>query len=479
MEQKEPLLQESSLQNKKKPAGNYVSVRQDRVSVSSGNYSIQYGGSFSKVINYGPFGLAVEGIVLNFEAPTQVEFFLDDIKITDLYLLKVRSDVIKNANHVTAFEIVGDKLDVGRVMAVARSHDIIRKHRRILWAAKKIPDVFRGKVYEFKEWLQNLEAEVNSLKVYEPTTGKKAIDEFEKSVCEVVSQYLSQSVPAMCDEIMWTTSSLSPSQLMSSMDFFREKLSDILFQAPFAERSFKKPRGFPGDYEIMNLIYRDEPAGKTLFAKCLHRYFIDQPAAKAVRNRVEYMLTKLQDAIKTSEAEEGVKILSIASGPARELEEFIKKTDFDNSPKVDIVLLDQDLESLQYAQRQLKSLNWEKAKKVKVSYANTALKNVMMRGIGEDRFHLIYALGIFDYLTDLSAKAVAKKIFRALRKGGTLIIGNFDIQNPSRHTMRLALDWDLKYRSESDLRRLYSELSQDLVIEREPSGVNLFCVIRK
>jgi extracellular factor (EF) 3-hydroxypalmitic acid methyl ester biosynthesis protein len=73
----------------------------------------------------------------------------------------------------------------------------------------------------------------------------------------------------------------------------------------------------------------------------------------------------------------------------------------------------------------------------------------------------------------------AKALFERLKPGGQLIIGNFSLKTPNQFGMRIALDWNLIYRSHEDLRRLFGNLGGTFSVEQEPEGVNLFCVIRK
>ena len=114
----------------------------------------------------------------------------------------------------------------------------------------------------------------------------------------------------------------------------------------------------------------------------------------------------------------------------------------------------------------------------KLNFVNKAIKNVITRGLSDADFDVIYSAGLFDYFSDPVAQLGAKALFKHLKPGGKLVIGNFNQTTPNQFTMRLALDWSLIYRSEDDLKRLYANLGE-LNIEQEPEGVNLFCVIRK
>ncbi len=45
--------------------------------------------------------------------------------------------------------------------------------------------------------------------------------------------------------------------------------------------------------------------------------------------------------------------------------------------------------------------------------------------------------------------------------------------------MELALDWNLTYRTEGELRKLYSGLGAAITVEPEAEGINLFVVLDK
>ena len=52
-----------------------------------------------------------------------------------------------------------------------------------------------------------------------------------------------------------------------------------------AARFFHKPLGYAGDFEMMNMLYRNESLGDTLFGQALSRVILDCDAARAVRHR--------------------------------------------------------------------------------------------------------------------------------------------------------------------------------------------------
>src|SRR5258706_12916972 len=69
----------------------------------------------------------------------------------------------------------------------------------------------------------------------------------------------------------------------------RRHLHHLVLSAPFAQRTFDKPLGYAGDYEMVNMILRNTLEGGSLFAKIIHAWFVQQPPAEAHRNRIEYL----------------------------------------------------------------------------------------------------------------------------------------------------------------------------------------------
>jgi len=145
----------------------------------------------------------------------------------------------------------------------------------------------------------------------------------------------------------------------------------------------------------------------------------------------------------------------------------------------DFHLLDQDVNALKHAHERLMEMVKLNDSPVKLTFVNKATRQVLTHGWAEREFDLLYSAGLFDYFSDPVAKLVAKAMYVRLKPGGRLIIGNFNLETPNQFGMRLALDWSLIYRSREDLIRLFGDLGGELVIEQEPEGVNLFCVIWK
>ena len=335
-----------------------------------------------------------------------------------------------------------------------------------------LPEDFVAIVLELKHWLGALRTRVDSRQAGPDGTKSPRDEDGEDARVLDVSSALSQRFPQDFGRLEATLGDSSPTTRESAYAFFRTQMKDLYYAAPFAARSLSKPLGYPGDYLTIDMIYADDPIGETTFARCVQRYLLDEPAARAVRNRGRYLARILE-----RRTERGpFTALSVGSGPAAELRELIG-TGHANLRRSEFHLIDQDRAALQHSEREIRRLGARTPNAPTVTYTRKNLKQVIARGLGTARYDLIYAAGLFDYLPDPVATAAARALIRHLAAQGRLIIGNFAKANPSRFGMEMALDWHLVHRSREDLRRLFHGIGTALQIDEEELGVNLFCHI--
>jgi len=60
--------------------------------------------------------------------------------------------------------------------------------------------------------------------------------------------------------------------------YLRQHLHSLVLCAPFAHRTFYKPLGYAGDYEMVNMIARDGQEGGSLYAKVVNCWFLKTTA---------------------------------------------------------------------------------------------------------------------------------------------------------------------------------------------------------
>ncbi len=265
--------------------------------------------------------------------------------------------------------------------------------------------------------------------------------------------------------------------------YFRRQLWSFLMCSPFMTRTNLKPRGYSGDSIMMKMIYNDKFEGDSTFGKLMHKHPIEHPAAQAVRNRRD-LIAKILGELKARKLKgngQKIKILSVACGPAFELQDVITSTE--DCARFHFTLLDQDENALDEARTQIAKIEKKLGAEVEADYLNESVRTLLKTAELSKRwgnFDYIYSMGLFDYLTPPVAKAVMGKLYQILNIGGEMAIGNFHISNASRYYMEYWLDWVLYYRTEHDfidlLRNAQSAKSKILF---EDTGSQMFLHVTK
>jgi len=296
---------------------------------------------------------------------------------------------------------------------------------------------------------------------------------------------LRRDLAAAFDNLVRLTGSLfpplsgdTPAAETPALQALRLELLPYLLLTRSAERMYRKPRGYAGDFLTIAWMYADEPGGAGALGSLLDRCFLDQPAAKAVRNRRGLLREELQRALTLTE-QRPVRVTSLACGPAAEVFDILRQ-DSELAAQVSFTLVDVDEQALEYVRERLIREGLE-------SVVRLERRNLLHLCIGRQQLelepqHLIYSIGLIDYFDDRIVTRLQAWIYSCLASGGRSILGNFHTSNPTRGLMDHLLDWRLIHRDEADMLRLAQAagFAPDATQCRfEPAGVNLFSVSQR
>ena len=265
--------------------------------------------------------------------------------------------------------------------------------------------------------------------------------------------------------------------------YFRKQLWNFIICGPFGAQSAVKPRGYAGDSELMRMIYLDSFQGASTFSKLMHKHAVGVTAAQSVRNRIALIAQKIDYCQKHcySAMHDRFKVLSVGCGPAFELKNLIKSPH--DCERFQFALFDQDPVALAEASEVVRAISTITGRTPTVDFIEGSVRTMLFsRKLNQKwgRFHFIYSLGVFDYLTFRVAKAVLDRLYRLLKPGGDLIIGNFHVSNPSKYYMEYWVDWALIYRTEEEFRRMYESISPaEASVLYDDTGSQMFLHLKK
>ncbi len=166
-------------------------------------------------------------------------------------------------------------------------------------------------------------------------------------------------------------------------------------------------------------------------------------------------------------------VLCLASGPATEIFDAFAALEEKNRLKV--TLLDIDIQALAHVDE----LRTKHRLTGQIVLRN---ENLIALILGRAKMdlppqHLVYSIGLIDYLNDKLVEKALNYAHAVLAPGGRIVVGNFHPRNPAKEFMDHVLEWKLIHRTEEDMHRLFTGSAFRKSCTRilfEEGGINLF-----
>ena len=76
---------------------------------------------------------------------------------------------------------------------------------------------------------------------------------------------------------------------------------------------------------------------------------------------------------------------------------------------------------------------------------------ILANRYGLGSFDLIYAAGLYDYLSHRIAVSLTRKCVQMLKPGGTFLFANYHNETPDEGYMEAFMDWSLILRTEAEI----------------------------
>ncbi|HEY0548047.1 MAG TPA: class I SAM-dependent methyltransferase, partial [Verrucomicrobiae bacterium] len=332
---------------------------------------------------------------------------------------------------------------------------------------------------ELRLWLDQVELGLRTAPV-----GKGR--QFEDAMAQELSTSIQPSIDALFEKFEHLADALEPATRPVHRMYMQRRLHPLLLCAPFAHRTFTKPLGYAGDYEMVAMIARNSPEGGSLFAKIINLWFVRQAPAKAHRNRLRHLTQRLiEETLRAARPGRPTRIFSLACGPAVEILNFVREHELSN--RAEFTLLDFNEETLQQVTAAFTEVKTKQSRRTPVHFIKRSIHNLLKESgrtavrAGTEQYDFVYCAGLFDYLTDAVCQRLMTLLYDWLAPGGLLLATNVEPSNPMRHGMEHLLDWHLIYRKGSQLQKLRPTqvAPEDFVVRADMTGVNLFMEARK
>ena len=249
---------------------------------------------------------------------------------------------------------------------------------------------------------------------------------------------------------------------------FQQKILFLTNQSALCRYSYEKPRGYPGDFGLMSLIWdgRRGPkyCGYTGLGAYLNAFTLETENCRANEYRVYYLKERLINGGYRS-------IASIGSGSAIEIVEAVRDGHLKDS---EIHLFDQDDEALDTAAFGLRGFPGKL-----VLHRGNVLRTILKEK--EESYDFMYSSGMFDYFDTMSAKKLTKRLWDKVASGGCLLITNAHPENPTRLWMEYVGEWYLQYKDSDEMKSMSKDLTdlKNTEIDMDPYGVYQYLSLYK
>jgi len=315
-------------------------------------------------------------------------------------------------------------------------------------------------VVKMRDWLVDFKAKCDQFdRLY--TDESERIEFIEKNKFS-----LETTLDLFFKNIWRCTENLIPEDYNVHLRYYWDMLGSYFVESIEVGRFVHgKPLGYAGDFMLMNYFYDyiDKYLGESTFEKAMHSYGVNISTGHSLIERKDFFKQKILNLLAKNDC---VRILSVASGPARELTELVEEGKLNKPLYFDC--LDVEPETFAYINDTLEKIRPENKVNLHIRFIKADFMDLIKGKEVKDlfkKYDFIYSSGLFDYLTDRMARKLIYYLFGLLEPNSELIITNARKDDIYRAYYELLGGWKLIRRDEKEMLDWNNEITENCFSE--------------
>ncbi len=349
-------------------------------------------------------------------------------------------------------------------------------------SANKVQDPFKLVVADLASMLSGVQHWLTGVDVGIRTTVTRRRDDLEREIFSGIEGRVVEEILPSMERFEEVSLEVSEAEVAVHKAYVRRELHPIVLCSPFLYRTYTKPLGYAGDYEMVNMMLRNPYEGSSAFAKLLNFALLNTEPVVAHRNRIDFLIEKLRSECARRVSRGRTRVFNLACGPAMEVQRFLRECEESDLAEID--LLDFNPETLEYTRERIQEARMSGGRETPVRYFQRSVHQLLRAATqgGDEEFanyDIVYCAGLFDYLSQRVCKRLVDLFCTMIRPGGIVIVTNVAASNPRKAWMEYVMEWNLIYRDEADMKDLVPEglNLKGTTVEADSTGVNLFLEI--
>lgn len=347
--------------------------------------------------------------------------------------------------------------------------------------ANRVEDPFKLVVADMVNMHSGVQHWMTGIDLGIRTTVTRSREDLEGEIFSAIQGQLIEEVMPTWDRFEAITREIDEAEVAVHKAYLRRELHPIVLCSPFIYRTYTKPLGYAGDYEMVNMMMRNPYEGSSAFAKVLNYVLLHTEPVTAHRNRLDYLVETLcREARKRNGR---TRVFNLACGPAVEVQRFLRR--HEESELCEFDLLDFNGETIAYTREQLAEALRSSGRQTPLRFIQRSVNQILRaaaQGGGDEDFgdyDLVYCAGLFDYLSQRVCKRLVELFCKMTKPGGLVIVTNVAATNPRKACMEYLMEWNLVHRSVAEMEELVPSMCpvERAEVKAERTGVNLFLEI--